>query len=149
VAISLSGLDMDFLGPAERVRGRAIKRWNHGRARGDASKRSDLSMPQIILDRVEYKSPITGEMITSRSSHKEHLKVHDCIELGNEKIDTASAEEKTARAAKASLAEDIKEAYDKVEQGFIEAPEPDASDLPPVNVSENIKTGDVVRADVT
>jgi hypothetical protein len=31
-----------------------------------------------------YKSMITGEMITSRSKHREHLRQHNCIEIGNE-----------------------------------------------------------------
>lgn len=31
-----------------------------------------------------YKSMVTGEMITSRSKHREHLKRHDLIEVGNE-----------------------------------------------------------------
>lgn len=31
-----------------------------------------------------YKSMITGEMITSRSKHRQHLKDHNCIEAGNE-----------------------------------------------------------------
>lgn len=33
-----------------------------------------------------YKSMITGEMITSRSHHRAHLRQHGCIEVGNEKI---------------------------------------------------------------
>lgn len=31
-----------------------------------------------------YKSMVTGEMITSRSHHREHLKRHNCYEIGNE-----------------------------------------------------------------
>lgn len=31
-----------------------------------------------------YKSMITGEMITSRSQHREHLKRHGCQEVGND-----------------------------------------------------------------
>lgn len=31
-----------------------------------------------------YKSMITGEVIKSRSHHREHLKQHGCQELGNE-----------------------------------------------------------------
>jgi hypothetical protein len=38
----------------------------------------------IMPDIKDYKSTITGEMITSRSKHKAHLKQHNCIELGNE-----------------------------------------------------------------
>ena len=31
-----------------------------------------------------YKSMITGEMIPSRAAHREHLKKHGCVEVGNE-----------------------------------------------------------------
>jgi hypothetical protein len=40
---------------------------------------------RIMSDISPYQSVITGEMITSRSKHREHLKRHDCIEVGNEK----------------------------------------------------------------
>ena len=33
-----------------------------------------------------YKSMITGEMIEGRRQHREHLRQHGCIEVGNEKI---------------------------------------------------------------
>lgn len=32
-----------------------------------------------------YKSMITGEMITSRSKHREHLLKHGCQEVGNDR----------------------------------------------------------------
>jgi phage/plasmid-associated DNA primase len=35
----------------------------------------------------EYKSMITGEMITSRTKHKNHLRQHNCFEVGNEKLE--------------------------------------------------------------
>lgn len=38
----------------------------------------------IAPDIKPYKSQITGEMITSRSQHREHLRQHNCFEIGNE-----------------------------------------------------------------
>lgn len=38
----------------------------------------------ISPDIAPYRSQITGEMITSRSQHREHLKQHNCFEIGNE-----------------------------------------------------------------
>jgi hypothetical protein len=38
----------------------------------------------IAPDIQPYRSTITGEMITSRSQHREHLKRHNCFEIGNE-----------------------------------------------------------------
>lgn len=38
----------------------------------------------IIPDIQPYKSMIDGSMITSRSKHREHLKAHGCVEVGND-----------------------------------------------------------------
>jgi hypothetical protein len=40
--------------------------------------------PYVRSDIGDYRSVITGEMITSRSQHREHLHAHGCIEVGNE-----------------------------------------------------------------
>lgn len=40
----------------------------------------------IIPDIQPYQSVITGETIAGRRQHREHLKMHGCIELGNEKM---------------------------------------------------------------
>ena len=39
--------------------------------------------PLIMEDITPYKSMITGELITSRSKHREHLRAHDCEEVGD------------------------------------------------------------------
>lgn len=46
------------------------------------------SGPQVIRDIEPYKSMVDGSMITSRSHHREHLKRHNCFEVGNEKIES-------------------------------------------------------------
>jgi hypothetical protein len=44
-------------------------------------------MPAMVAADIQpYRSMITGEMITSRSKHRTHLRDHGCIEIGNEKI---------------------------------------------------------------
>lgn len=40
--------------------------------------------PMVIPDIQPYKSMATGEMITSRSRHREHLRQHGLVEVGNE-----------------------------------------------------------------
>lgn len=40
--------------------------------------------PQIMGDIQPYQSMVTGEIINSRSSHREHLKAHNLVEVGNE-----------------------------------------------------------------
>ena len=39
---------------------------------------------QIMPEIEPYKSQITGEMITSRAQHREHLKRHGYVEVGND-----------------------------------------------------------------
>lgn len=40
--------------------------------------------PDVMGDIQPYRSMITGEMITSRSQHREHLKAHGMVEVGND-----------------------------------------------------------------
>lgn len=40
--------------------------------------------PLVMKDIAPYKSMIDGREITSRSRHREHLRSHGCIEVGNE-----------------------------------------------------------------
>jgi hypothetical protein len=39
---------------------------------------------QVLPDIAPYKSMVDGSEITSRSRHREHLKAHGLIEVGNE-----------------------------------------------------------------
>ena len=43
-----------------------------------------LSAPMVIADIQPYISQKTGEVIKSRSHHRDHLKSHGLIEVGNE-----------------------------------------------------------------
>jgi len=47
----------------------------------------------IIPDIKPYPSQIDGSMIQSRSQHRNHLKQHGCIEVGNEKLKERKPEE--------------------------------------------------------
>lgn len=40
----------------------------------------------VINDIQPYKSVITGEVIGGRKQHRDHLRAHGCIEVGNEKL---------------------------------------------------------------
>ena len=40
----------------------------------------------VMADIAPYQSVITGETIGGRRQHREHLKMHGCIEVGNEKM---------------------------------------------------------------
>jgi hypothetical protein len=40
--------------------------------------------PMVQADIKPYRSMIDGSMITSRSQHRDHLRQHNCVEVGNE-----------------------------------------------------------------
>ena len=40
--------------------------------------------PDVMGDIEPYQSQIDGTWIKSRSQHREHLKAHECVEVGNE-----------------------------------------------------------------
>ena len=41
--------------------------------------------PYVIPDIQPYRSTLTGELITTRSVHRAHLRQHSVVEVGNEK----------------------------------------------------------------
>ncbi len=41
-------------------------------------------IPHVIPDIKPYRSMVDGSMITSRSQHREHLRMHNCVEVGND-----------------------------------------------------------------
>ena len=41
-----------------------------------------ICAPMVISDTPEYRSPIDGRLITSRSHRREYLKRNDCVEVG-------------------------------------------------------------------
>lgn len=43
-----------------------------------------LTAPEVMSDIQPYKSQATGEYITSRSKHREHLKAHGLVEIGDQ-----------------------------------------------------------------
>ena len=45
-----------------------------------------ICAPYVAPDIAPYRSMIDGSVIESRSRHREHLKAHGCIEVGNEKL---------------------------------------------------------------
>lgn len=45
---------------------------------------TERSGPDIMKDIQPYQSQVTGEIITSRSRHREHLKQHNMVEVGND-----------------------------------------------------------------
>jgi hypothetical protein len=58
---------------------------------------ADPVAPMIIPDILPYQSMADGSMITSRSQHRAHLRQHNCIEIGNEKMETKPTQGKDTR----------------------------------------------------
>lgn len=115
--ISLAGLDLSFLKndppPAGHNQPPKIEEPHPGR--------SDVfAVPHVIGAMREYQSMIDGSMITDRAQHREHLKKHGCVEVGNEKpVDTRALRDKER---KASIKTDLKQAYEAVSQGYVPPP---------------------------
>lgn len=42
----------------------------------------------VIEDIKPYQSMVDGSMISSRSQHRRHLSQHNCVEVGNESMET-------------------------------------------------------------
>lgn len=49
--------------------------------------RREVSSPMVMPDIAGYTSMATGEWISSRSHHREHLKRHGLVEIGNERME--------------------------------------------------------------
>lgn len=69
------------------------KTWIQDPVTGDLIPKDEYHGPSasktayVIPDIQGYQSMATGEWISSRSKHREHLKAHRLIEIGNEKVD--------------------------------------------------------------
>lgn len=81
-----------------------------------APKRSALPMPTVIRDIGEYKSPLDGQIITTRSQHRDHMRAHDVVEVGNEPIGGLSAQASTSNTSTdRELGEAIKRRVEEVQ----------------------------------
>lgn len=80
-----------------------------------APKRSALPMPMVIRDIGEYVSPLDGSTITSRSQHRDHMRAHDVVEVGNERIGSMSAAAETGVKVDRELGEAIKRRVEEVQ----------------------------------
>jgi len=69
-----------------------------------AELREVVNAPMVMNDIQGYKSMQTGEWIGSRSHHRDHLKKHRLIELGNEKIPTQREHKYDSHEVKRELA---------------------------------------------
>jgi hypothetical protein len=52
--------------------------------RPGAANQEVATGPQIIGDLKPYRSMIDGSIIVGRKRHRDHLKAHNCVEIGND-----------------------------------------------------------------
>ena len=66
------------------------KRWIYrdGEAIEIGEQSASESLHQIMPDIQPYQSMADGSMIMGRRQHREHLRQHNCIEIGNETMQT-------------------------------------------------------------
>ncbi len=104
--------------------GKMVEKHLAGPARGmpDGSKRSSLAAPYITSDYKAYRSTHTGEMIEGRAAHREHLRRHGLVELGNDDVPGKTSQERL-RDATRDVAADVAKAYEMLEQGYQAPPE--------------------------
>lgn len=53
-------------------------------SREDLPPEHNANKQHVMPDIQPYRSMIDGSIISSRSQHREHLKAHGCIEVGND-----------------------------------------------------------------
>ena len=58
---------------------------------------SELARPMVIRDIEPYQNMIDGKMISGRAEHREFLRRNNCIEIGNEKMETKIVAPQTNR----------------------------------------------------
>jgi hypothetical protein len=119
-----------------------------------AQKRSPMEAPMVVRDISEYVSMIDGSVISSRKQHRDHLRAHGCIEVGNEKVSTNAP----SHLAKGEIKTEIKTAIEQIEQGFVDpdlSPTHDSDgnlivepDMEAIEIPADIKSGDIIRSDV-
>lgn len=73
-----------------------------------------ICAPQVIKDIDPYISQIDGSVITSRSQHRDHLKAHGCVEVGNEKMEPRKESWIEKKEQKEALRQEIAARIDSI-----------------------------------
>jgi hypothetical protein len=65
---------------------RSIANIDHGLPQCHGQAMTRMLCKQFVMTDIQpYRSVVTGEQVSSRSAHREHLKRHRLVEIGNEK----------------------------------------------------------------
>lgn len=117
--------------------------------------RADFDFPAVMSDIGEYQSQVDGSMITSRSQHREHLRKHNCVEVGSEMPTFVRPPVVPLRE---EIASDIKESIAQLEAGYVPPEGPPSGthvgsdglvtehpDFEPID-ARNVKDGEYIRS---
>lgn len=113
-------------------------------------KRGDHPAPMIMSDIEEYRNMVDGKTISSRSEHREFLKRHNLIELGNERPVGAPPK----GPAKDEIAQEIKDTIEQLRAGYVNpdegvfASDAEEPQMESISLSGDVKNGDIIRSDV-
>lgn len=69
--------------------------------------------PQVMRDMGEYRSPVDGAYISSRSQHRDHVRAHDLVEVGTERVGSLDKPQDSG----SPIGQDIKQALYRAKQG--------------------------------
>lgn len=72
-------------------------------ARTDAVAGRKTEGPQIVQDIAAYRSMIDGSVIDGRKRHRDHLKAHGCVEVGNDTSHMKRTPQPVGQSRKESL----------------------------------------------
>ena len=86
----------------------------HAKAMAGVKRSKRYAVPTMILDMAPYRSPVTGEMVSSRSRHRDILHRHGLEELGNDKVNLGRRQPVPLPSAKKA----VKEAIGRVRSGY-------------------------------
>ena len=75
-----------------------------------------ISTPNFNVDYTNYKSMQTGEQITSKKQHRDHLREHNLIEIGNEKPSTKKRDFLMDKSKKEGLKRELHQRLDVIPQ---------------------------------
>lgn len=117
--------------------GKLVPKWS---VNEHNDKRSDLPSPYVVPDVPEHLNHATGEHVSTRRRHREILREHNLIEIGNEKMPA-----KEYKPTRGEVAREIKETIEQLRAGYVN---PDEGVMPADYVEEASPDLDAIDVDV-
>lgn len=68
---------------------------------------SEINAPSVLADMQAYRSPLDGSIVDGRAAHRQHMRKHGVIEVGNEKLTQRATKSIDDNRHRESLRKDI------------------------------------------